>query len=168
MGGIINLIHKIISTVFFSGCVKYMPGTVGSAMTIILIPIIFLDNFIFSFCIFLSLFLVGWYSASQYSRKIMVLDPKEVVIDELVAQFMVWNVIYKINNIYFFSIYSIQYLFIIGFILFRFFDIYKPFPVDYFDKKFKNGFGIMFDDIIAGLYAIVVFCIITKFFVLIV
>ena len=45
------------------------------------------------------------------------------------------------------------YLYI--FILFRYFDIKKPFPVNYFDKKFKNSFGVIIDDVVAGLYVVI-------------
>jgi phosphatidylglycerophosphatase A len=41
-----------------------------------------------------------------------------------------------------------------AFLLFRLFDIWKPFPISYFDAKLKNGFGVMFDDLLAAIYAI--------------
>ena len=44
--------------------------------------------------------------------------------------------------------------YIICFVLFRFFDIAKPFPVNFFDKKFKNSFGVIMDDVCAGLYVV--------------
>ena len=54
------------------------------------------------------------------------------------------------------------------FILFRFFDIKKPYPVNFFDKKYKNSFGVIFDDVIAGLYVVltlIIFMVIkSKFF----
>lgn len=156
-----NFIYKMIATVFFSGCIRYMPGTIGSAITIVLIPIILIQNFILSISIFFTLFLIGWYVASKYSAEIGVSDPKEVVIDEFVAQFMVWEVMNRLNKC-FLPMYSNYVVIIMGFVLFRFFDIWKPFPINYFDKKLKNGFGIMFDDILAGLYSIIVFVVIAN------
>jgi len=50
---------------------------------------------------------------------------------------------------------QIEIYYVLSFIFFRFFDILKPFPVSYFDKNFKNCFGIIMDDIMAGLYSMI-------------
>ncbi len=87
---------------------------------------------------------------SEYIKYNENKDPKEVVVDEFIGQ-------------------SIPiYLYEIIFILFRFFDIKKPFPVSFFDKKFKNSFGVIIDDVVAGLYVVltlIIFMVVkSKFF----
>ena len=72
-------------------------------------------------------------------------DPKEIVIDEFIGQSLVLVFLPLIFKNY-----------VLGFILFRFFDIYKPYPIKIIEKKFQNGFGIIFDDIIAAGYALIV------------
>ena len=56
------------------------------------------------------------------------------------------------------------YLYVASFFLFRFFDIFKPFPIGYFDKNYKNSFGIMFDDVLAGLYTSIVILLLIKLY----
>ena len=69
-------------------------------------------------------------------------DDKSIVIDEIIGylSFMIFFEV-TIQNI------------LIGFVLFRFFDIFKPFPINLVDKNMKNSFGVMFDDILAALYS---------------
>ena len=80
----------------------------------------------------------------------MYIYPSCVVIDE-VAGLLLFYLIFPFKPVYI----------IAGFLLFRFFDILKPFPVSFFDK-IKNGWGIMLDDIVAGLYAVLVWFIVLK------
>lgn len=120
---------------------------------------------IIAFITCLLLFVIGVYVSFLYSQYIMKDDPKEVVIDEVVGQLL---------TIYlsFFSVIFINYsgltkylssqainwlfLFILPFTLFRFFDIIKPWPINWFDKNIKGGIGIMLDDVIAAFFASVV------------
>ena len=82
-------------------------------------------------------------------------DPKQIVIDEVLGQALplIFIVYLSSNNLISLPV-EIYYL--ISFILFRFFDIVKPFPVSYFDKNHKNFFGIIMDDIMAGLYTMLI------------
>ena len=82
-------------------------------------------------------------------------DPRQIVIDEVLGQAMplILTVYLSINNLIDIPV-EIYYL--LSFVLFRFFDIVKPFPVSYFDKKHKNFFGIIMDDIMAGLYSMII------------
>ena len=85
-------------------------------------------------------------------------DPKEIVIDEFIGQsipltFYFFQGFISIKELTFFKGYSFEGWIIISFILFRFFDIVKPFPINIVDKKMKNGLGVMLDDIIAGIYS---------------
>ena len=84
-------------------------------------------------------------------------DSKNIVIDELVGVFTIflfYDLIFLFNDI-------LTYLLI--FILFRFFDIFKIFPANFFDKHYKNGFGVILDDIIAGLYTVLTLIILNAF-----
>ena len=97
---------------------------------------------LFIICFFLSLFLINF-----YQKTIKRNDSSEIIIDEFLGVFIIFLFFdyYNKFNIYFF--------FFIGFLLFRFFDIYKPFPINWIDKKIKNSFGVIFDDIVAGIYS---------------
>jgi phosphatidylglycerophosphatase A len=76
------------------------------------------------------------------------LDPKEVVIDEVVG---VWIALFFVK---FFTPEASDLLtFSLSFLLFRFFDILKPFPISYLDKNLKNALGVMLDDVLAGIFA---------------
>ena len=85
-------------------------------------------------------------------------DPQEIVIDEFVGQsipIILFEIFHGDTN---YSAYEALQIYFWFFLLFRVFDGLKPFPIDYVDKKFKNTFGILFDDILAGFY--VVLCLI--------
>ena len=102
----------------------------------------------------LIVFIYSFYAVSEYIKFNKNKDPKEIVIDEFIGQSI---------PIYLFEISHgtvkdtqeavLFYLYI--FILFRYFDIKKPFPISFFDKKFKNSFGVIIDDVAAGLYVVV-------------
>ena len=80
-------------------------------------------------------------------------DPKEIVIDEFVGQSIpicLYEIAHSVDKE---TNQVLTYYFII-FILFRIFDIIKPYPVNYYDKNFKNSFGVMMDDVCAGLYVV--------------
>ena len=80
-------------------------------------------------------------------------DPKEVVIDEFIGQ-SIPIYMYEISHGTEKSFDEAIIFYGACFILFRFFDIVKPFPVNFFDKKFKNSFGVIMDDICAGFYVV--------------
>ena len=80
-------------------------------------------------------------------------DPKEVVIDEFIGQ-SIPIYVYEISHGTEKSYDEAIIFYGACFILFRFFDIVKPFPVNFFDKKFKNSFGVIMDDICAGFYVV--------------
>ena len=82
-------------------------------------------------------------------------DPKEIVIDEVLGQAipLIFIVYLNQNNK---ILLDLEVYYFLSFIFFRFFDILKPFPVSYFDRKYKNFFGIIMDDLIAGLYSVII------------
>ena len=90
-------------------------------------------------------------SESEFVNK----DPRQIVIDEVLGQSMPLILLLHLNQTNQISM-QIEIYYIISFFAFRFFDIFKPFPVSFFDKNFKNYFGIIMDDIMAGFYTMLV------------
>ena len=84
----------------------------------------------------------GWWVADIYVRRTGVLDPGEVVIDEVAGQ---WLTLLAVP--------PDPILYAAGFVLFRIFDIFKPWPVGWADRELGGGLGVMVDDLLAGLYA---------------
>ena len=149
-------INYLFVTCFGIGSFRFAPGTITSLVTTIFLYSLFHIVDLSSSIILLILFLVfiySFYAVSEYIRYNENKDPKEIVIDEFIGQ-SIPICLYEIahgttkgpkESILFYFYF---------FILFRFFDIKKPFPVGFFDRKFKNSFGVIFDDIIAGLYVV--------------
>ena len=166
----IKTINYLFVTCFGIGSFRFAPGTITSLVTTIFLYSLFhilnLSNKIILLFL-LIIFIYSFYAVSEYIKHNENKDPKEVVIDEFIGQ-SIPIYLYEVSHG---SIKNSQeavlfYLYI--FILFRFFDIKKPFPVNFFDKKFKNSFGVILDDVIAGLYVVltlIIFIIIkSKFF----
>ena len=150
----IKTLNYLFVTCFGIGSFRFAPGTITSLVTAIflfsLFHIINLSNNIILIGL-LVIFVYSFYAVSEYIKDNDNKDPKEVVIDEFIGQ-SIPIYLYETSHE---SIKSSEeailfYLYI--FILFRYFDIKKPFPVSYFDKKFKNSFGVILDDVVAGLY----------------
>lgn len=141
-----NNIIAIIVTWFGSGKAGFAPGTCGSLATL---PVVFGieyfwgQNGIIIFAIAVTL--IGIYAADAYAKHLGIEDPGMIVIDETAGQSI--TLIFAGLNIY---------LYLIGFVLFRIFDILKPWPVSWADTKVKGGLGIMLDDIFAGLIGMVI------------
>ena len=166
----IKTLNYLFVTCFGIGTFRFAPGTITSFVTTVFLYSLFhvinlSSNLIF--VILLIVFIYSFYAVSEYIKFNENKDPKEVVIDEFIGQ-SIPIYLYEISHS---SVKESQeailfYLYI--FILFRYFDIKKPFPVNFFDKKFKNSFGVIFDDIIAGLYVVltlIIFMVIkSKFF----
>tara|TARA_B110000259_G_C14007577_1_gene398451 strand:+ start:485 stop:988 length:504 start_codon:yes stop_codon:yes gene_type:complete len=153
-------INILILTMLHIGSSKYAPGTVASFVTCI----IFICFYIFKINIFYLIFSVALilifsvYSIDYYKKKFSEVDAKEIVIDEFIGQSIPILTIYSFlpkDNISDFILYTL-----VSFLLFRIFDIIKPYPIGKIDKNMKNGFGVILDDVIAGLYSVVVFFII--------
>ncbi len=149
-------INYLFVTFFGIGSVRYAPGTITSLITTVLIfsffHIINLSNNIILFFI-LSIFICSFYSVSQYIKHSENKDPKEVVIDEVIGQ-SIPLYLYEVSHGTEKNPQEAVFFYIFIFILFRFFDIKKPFPINIVDKKFKNCFGVILDDVIAGLYVV--------------
>ena len=154
----INQINLFFVTFFGVGFIKFAPGTFASIITTILLFISFHLLNISSDIILIFLFFIlfyAFYAISSFIKKISKKDPKEVVIDEVIGQ-SIPIYLYEISHATSKQFNDALVFYVIIFILFRFFDIVKPFPINYFDKKFKNTFGVIFDDICAGLYVVLI------------
>ena len=148
-------ISKKFVTMFGVGFFPIAPGTIGTFVTFAFYFVMFnyltliniLAIFIFSFI--LAIILIHYYS--KYLNKY---DSSEIIIDEFLGSTLI-ILSYKYYN---FS--NSIILFIIGALIFRFFDIVKIFPSSYIDKNIKNSFGVILDDIVAGIYTIIIIYII--------
>ena len=166
----IKTFNYLFVTCFGIGSFRYAPGTVTSLITTVflfsLFHIINLSSNII-LIILLLIFIYSFYAVSNYIKGIDNKDPKEVVIDEFIGQ-SIPIYLYEVSHGTIKDPQEAILFYLYIFILFRYFDIKKPFPVNFFDKKFKNSFGVIFDDVIAGLYVVltlIIFMIIkSKFF----
>jgi len=134
---------KTILSVFYVGYFKYAPGTLASLLTMIvcfyLVPI----NFFNLLFIFISI--VGFLSCYIFTKNNIEKDPSYIVIDEVMGMFLCLFFLPK--NIF---------LYFVAFMLFRFFDIFKP-SIIFKSQNFKYGVGIMLDDILSALFVNVMF-----------
>ena len=141
---------------FGLGKIPKIPGTFGSLATVIILYFVFHKLNISSNIIFIVLIIIFIYSFSAIAGHIKDndnKDPKEVIIDEFIGQ-SIPIYLYEISHGTEKSPDEAIIFYGICFVLFRFFDIAKPFPVSFFDKKFKNSFGVIMDDVCAGLYVV--------------
>ena len=166
----IKTLNYLFVTCFGIGSFRFAPGTITSLMTTIFLYSLFhiinlSSNAIL--VILLIIFIFSFYAVSEYIKYNENKDPKEVVVDEFIGQ-SIPIYLYEISHNTAKEPQEAILFYIYIFILFRFFDIKKPFPVNYFDKNFKNSFGVILDDVVAGLYVVltlIIFMIIkAKFF----
>ena len=137
----------IWSTWFWSGLSPKAPGTVGSLAALPVGWLIFLYlGPIGLAAATVVVFFTGWWSTYVYLERTGREDPGEVVIDEVAG---LWLALLITGD----SVYTVIPLFL----LFRLFDIWKPWPIGWLDQNVKGAFGVMIDDIAAGLFAIVTF-----------
>ena len=152
------------------GSFRFAPGTITSLITTVflysLFHIINLSNNTI-LIILLIIFIYSFYAVSEYIKYSENKDPKEVVVDEFIGQ-SIPIYLYEISHGTVKDSQEAVLFYLYIFILFRYFDIKKPFPVSFFDKKFKNSFGVIIDDVAAGLYVVltlIIFMVIkSKFF----
>ena len=141
---------------FGLGRIRFIPGTFGSLATVILLFICFHILNISSNIIFLILLITFAYSfiaIKNHTKESKNKDPGEIIIDEFIGQ-AIPIYLYEISHGTEKATDQAIVIYAICFVLFRFFDIKKPFPVSYFDKKQKNSFGVVMDDVCAGFYVV--------------
>ena len=152
----IKIFNYLFVTCFGIGFFRFAPGTITSFVTTIflfsLFHIINLSNNIILIGLIL-IFLYSFYAVGEYIKDNENKDPKEVVVDEFIGQ-SIPIYLYEIAHGTIKNPQETALFYFYIFILFRYFDIKKPFPVSYFDKKFKNSFGVILDDVVAGLYVV--------------
>ena len=151
-------VNVLLSTFFGYGYLTKVPGTIASAVTTIFIYVVYevlgYTDLKFSIIFFVFLFFYSFYAVKDSEAEFENKDPRQIVIDEVLGQSMPLIFLLYLNKTNQISI-SVEAYYIFSFVFFRFFDILKPFPVSYFDINHKNYFGIIMDDIIAGLYSMI-------------
>ena len=166
----IKTFNYLFVTCFAIGSIRFAPGTITSLITTIflysLFHIINLSNNAI-LIILLIVFIYSFYAVSEYIKYNENKDPKEVVIDEFIGQ-SIPIYLYEISHGVVKESQEAVLFYLYIFILFRYFDIKKPFPINFFDEKFKNSFGVILDDVVAGFYVVltlIIFMLIkSKFF----
>ena len=166
----IKTFNSLFVTMFGIGKIKMIPGTVGSLATIMILFVLFHTLDISSNLILLGLIIIFIYSFSaiaSHTENSENKDPKEIVIDEFIGQ-SIPIYLYEISHGTEKSPNEAIIFYAICFVLFRFFDIKKPFPVSFFDRNFKNSFGVIMDDVCAGLYVVlslICFMVLSSYFI---
>ena len=152
-------INILISTFFGNGYISKIPGTFTSLSTLIILYILFevlqFKNLNYILILYSITFFYSFYAVMDSETEFENKDPRQIVIDEVLGQAMPLILIVYLSSKNQINI-PVEIYYFLSFILFRFFDIVKPFPVSYFDKQHKNFFGIIMDDIMAGLYTILI------------
>ncbi len=155
---------------FGLGKLPKIPGTFGSLATIIILYVLFHILNLSSNLILIGLmiiFIFSFLAVATHIKDSENKDPKEVIIDELIGQ-SIPIYLYEISHGTEKSSDEAIIFYCICFVLFRFFDIVKPFPVSYFDKNFKNSFGVIMDDVCAGFYVVlslICFMVLSSYFI---
>ena len=148
-------INVLISTFFGHGYLTKMPGTVASLVTTIFIYIAYeylgYTDLRFSIIFFVIIFFYSFYAVKDSESEFTNKDPRQIVIDEVLGQSMPLILLLHLKQTNQLSI-QIEIYYIISFFFFRFFDIFKPYPINKFDKM-NNTFGVIFDDILAGIFS---------------
>ena len=144
------------------GKIKYAPGTIASLITCLLfLLLINIFNIEIIFLITLIIFFYSFLAINNSFNEFKSEDPQEIVIDEFVGQMLtllaipIYETLYPLPVIYYCAA---------AFLLFRLFDIWKPYPISYIDDNTSGPLGIMLDDIIASIYSILILILIFFFF----
>lgn len=137
---------------FGSGCSPWAPGTIGTLAAIPVYLLLQATSLWMYLLITMLMFLIGIWLCGETTKKLGVHDHSGIVWDEIVGYLVTMIAAPQ------------GWLWIVtGFVLFRIFDILKPWPISIADKRISGGFGIMIDDIIAGIFAFTALQIIVHF-----
>ena len=166
----IKNLNTLFVTMLFLGKIKIIPGTFGSLATIVILYFFFhilnISSNLILICLII-IFVISFFAVANYIQNTENKDPKEVVIDEFIGQ-SIPVYLYEISHGTEKSSNEAIIFYCICFILFRFFDIIKPFPVSFFDKNYKNSFGVIMDDVCAGFYVVlslICFMVLSNYFI---
>ena len=153
-----NKINFLFVTLFGIGKIGKIPGSLASLATTIflflLLHILYISPNIVLISVII-IFFISLYAVNIFIKDLENKDPKEVVIDEFIGQSIplcLYEVAHNVPR----ETGEILKFYFIMFILFRIFDITKPFPVSYYEKNFKNSLGVIMDDVCAGLYVVAI------------
>ena len=136
----------LLATWFGSGLLPKAPGTCGSLAALPFAwGIALAGGWLALLVAILLVFVLGWWAAARTAKATGIDDPGCIVIDEVAGQ---WLVLLATPPVF--------WHYLVGFALFRIFDITKPWPVGWADRHVKGGLGIMLDDVLAGLYGLVI------------
>ena len=166
----IKTLNTLFVTMFGLGKIPKIPGTFGSLATIIILYVFFhilelSSNLIL--IVLIIIFIISFLAVATHIKNSENKDPKEIIIDEFIGQ-SIPIYLYEISHGTEKSSDEAIIFYFISFVLFRFFDIVKPFPISYFDKNFKNSFGVIVDDICAGFYVVlslICFMVLSSYFI---
>ncbi len=138
---------------FGSGLLPKAPGTWGTLFALPFWGLLFWwsENILTRMVAVTLVSLVGIWACDQVILRLSEEDPKSAVIDEA-AGFGLTLLIFKMNPV----------TLVLAFILFRFFDILKPWPIRIVDERIHGGLGVMLDDLIAGVFAALIMCLAMK------
>ena len=153
-----NKINFLFVTLFGIGKIKKIPGSIASLVTTLFLFFLFhILNASPSIVLFgiIIVFLISLYAVNIFIEDLTNKDPKEVVIDEFIGQ-SIPICLYEVAHTILKDAEDNLKFYLIMFVLFRVFDVAKPFPVSYYDKNFNNSFGVIMDDVCAGLYVVLV------------
>jgi len=166
----IKTFNTLFVTMFGLGKLPKIPGTFGSLATIIILYVLFHILNLSSNLILIGLMAIlifSFLAVESHIKNCENKDPKEIIIDEFIGQ-SIPIYLYEISHGTEKSANESIIFYFICFVLFRFFDIAKPFPVSYFDKNFKNSFGVIMDDVCAGFYVVlslICFMVLSSYFI---
>lgn len=141
-----------IATGFYSGYLPKAPGTWGSLVGLLLFFLLHALNLQIYLAVVGGLFVLGTFAAGEAEKIMDHKDPGLVVIDEIVGMLITMI-----------AIPATPLTMALGFFLFRIFDIWKPFPIRFIDQRFHGGLGIMLDDIVAGIYSLIILQLLFRF-----
>jgi len=154
----INKINFLFVTLFGIGKIKKITGSFASLVTTLFLFFLFhfleISPNVFLFLLII-IFFISLYAVNIFIKDSANKDPKEVVIDEFIGQSIPISLYEIAHNTPKDSDQVLKFYFVM-FVLFRIFDIVKPFPVSYYEKNFKNSFGVIMDDVCAGLYVVAI------------
>ena len=141
-----------IATGCYSGYLPKAPGTWGSLVGLVQYSLLHTLSLPVYLAVVAGLFVVGSFVAGEAEKILDNRDPGVVVIDEIVG-ILIAMIAVPLTPL----------TMVLGFVLFRIFDILKPFPVNFFDQRFHGGLGIMLDDVIAGIYSLIILQLLVHF-----
>ena len=142
----------LIATGFYSGYLPKAPGTWGSLVGLLIFFLLHTLSLGIYLAVVAGIFLIGTFAAGEAEKIMDHQDPGLVVIDEIAGMLVTMT-----------AVPATPLAMVLGFVLFRIFDIWKPFPVNFFDQRFHGGLGIMLDDIVAGIYSLIILQLLFRF-----